>query len=421
MLSKIIKKGVIFIPLLLGSLGLVGANLFFAKVLSEKEFGLLSLYLTIISFVTSFGLLGIEQPLIRIIIGNRNNEMPIRLLMKYSALGVVIPLMIAIVSRNIYQINEPWLIISLLFLCVSISLGNLFSTILRSQFRFLISQIVIQFWKLLFFSFGFLLFINHITPRVENIILVLVCACLIGLLGGFKIKVSKKNESKEKDNQHLKFVFKEGIMFAGIIASISFMNTLDRLLIPKLFGYDIFANYTVSWSVLCYPFILVQTGIGFILMPHFRASYINNTLGNEFKRIKNLLPLFLIGIIIFTIGLFLCSDYIIHFFFENKFAVPRSMKFILIILGLVKLYYGFISSLFGAVAKMADLVKANLIGLLCLFLFIIFAIIFKASLFSIIALMSSVWILRSLLYTYITFHSLSINPSPVSIQYAVEQ
>ncbi|NQT33527.1 MAG: oligosaccharide flippase family protein [Candidatus Omnitrophica bacterium] len=396
-----------FFVIAAGSISLMLANLIFARVLPAHDFGQLSLFFTIISFVTTFGLLGMDQSLIRAIISKEHrSDVPLGLIGFFGIWIVSTAVIITAVTSFFYRFAGTGLILTLFAICFSIATTVFLSSILRARFRFFRSQVMLQGWKILIFSCSLMFYFKILTLDLKSVVLVLLICCLAPLSSFIRSGI--KPERGIPYAPILKRVLSEGFMFAGLVITVGFMNTLDRLAIPKIMGYDMLADYTVFWTIICGPFILLQTGIGFVLLPWFRKKHIDENISEFTMKMKRYIPIALFFVLLMCVFLYFFSSWFVATVYPNKYYISQPVKVFLVLLGVLRLYYAFISAMLGAVASFKDLVIANAAAVLSVLVFFIVLFVFggNVGLFGIVFALCSAWLARNISYTAVVSRSI---------------
>lgn len=385
-----------------GSVSAILVNLIFAKVLSPKDFGQFSLFLAVISFLTSFGLLGMDQSLVRAIITKgRHASLPLKLIRTFSLWILFSSLLAAFIMCRMYNLSGLNLISALYVICFSITAMVFFSSLLRSHFRFLRAQFIIQGWKLFLFIFAILFYFKIVPLGFNAALLALSISCFMPLL--FFIKSGLKIDVKDQTNLNIKKILSEGLMFTGMVATVGFLNVADRFTIPKLLSYEILANYFVFWTVICGPFILLQTTIAFVLLPKARQYHMDGNILQKIREVKKYVLPAVAFLIFLCIFMYFFSSWIIGKMYAGKYAMSASVKILLIFLGASRLYYAFASALVGAVVPFKGLLVSNFVAILSVTVFIsTIAILGEGSgLFGIVFSLCCAWLVRNIGWTVI--------------------
>jgi len=192
-------------------------------------------------------------------------------------------------------------------------------------------------------------------------------------------------------------ILSEGLCFTGLLATVAFLNTAGRFAIPKLLNYQTLASYSIFWTVICGPFIILQAMMGFVLLPKIREHYIAGQLFQKMQETKKTFPAALILITLFGIFMYFFSSWVIGIAYPHKYFIPDSVKVLLVFLGLLRFCYAFVSALVGAVASVRELLIANILAIISVIIFFLLAFLLyrNMGLFGIVLSLCCAWIFRS--------------------------
>jgi O-antigen/teichoic acid export membrane protein len=351
-----------------GAVSAILINLIFAKVLSVEEFGEFSLILTVISFITSFGLFGMDQSLIRAIAGRGGGRKISFGLARAFVLWIFgISFAAASAAVVVYGFSGRYAFFAIYAISFSITLSIFLSSLLRAHMLFLRSQLIAQGWKLLLFAVSIFFYFGLFPARLPSIIWVLSACCALPVF--FFAKSGVAIDISDRGARDMGKIFREGLCFIVMLATVAFLNTADRFVIPKLLGYEALANYFIFWTVICGPFIMLQTAIGFILLPKIREYHVSGRLPEKIRRSGRAIFAAASLAVLSGVFVYFFSSWIIGLFYPGKYSIADPVKALLVILGLLRLSYSVVSSLVGAVASLKGLIFSNLLALLSVAVF----------------------------------------------------
>ena len=324
-------------------------NIILKDYLNAQNYGLYSIFITYISLLSSFGLLGLEQVIIRNakifsgkIIINKSVLIPMILsVLLVSVLGSYLFL-------DNYQISVTY--IFLIFVTFLVILAKLIFNLFRLLSKFILSQVALNLWKItLFLIVLILIFIenNIFLENIINTIFFSLVATMFMILWLFK-------KIKFVSNLKIKRIFSQAILFFLSLITISLINFGDRFFIESRFGLEELGNYFFFINLFLFPFVLFQSYVGFKELVSFKLSYNHSLLVHKLKKILKYS-------IFFGISLFLAAfliDYL-DLYCINLFD-NFEMIVMLIILGIVKMVYSLLSSAMGAICNNKMLYKINL-------------------------------------------------------------
>ena len=133
-------------------------NIFLKEQLNSEDYGIYSLLITYISLLSSFGMLGFEQTLLRNSVIKLKLEIDKALIVPIIFSALLVSLIGSFLMFNNYNIG---LDVSLIFLLsLMVILVKLIYNLYRLSSRFVTSQIALNFWKIaLFFVVLFFFFL----------------------------------------------------------------------------------------------------------------------------------------------------------------------------------------------------------------------------------------------------------------------
>ncbi len=152
-----------FLIIILGAISIFFTNIFLKKVLSTSDYGEYSLYITFLQMMGSFGLLGYEQVFLRISEPNKtsviktNKNLLLTIIIVWFVVGILSAFIFDKYYSNI-EINVLFYIISALSITFSMFVFNVF----RLDSKFLVSQIVLNSWRIFLGFLAILILIKKI-------------------------------------------------------------------------------------------------------------------------------------------------------------------------------------------------------------------------------------------------------------------
>ena len=383
------------IILLVATLSFFLSNLLIKVNLDSVEYGKVALLFSYFSLLTSFGLFGSEQLIIRNSIIKENDKIWIN----FSTCLIVLicfvcQLIFPLIFHKIYGFDN--LLLGVILSCC-ITFNTLAYCIFRLLSSFNISQFCVGSWKILSFFIIVILLFFSIKVSYKIIEIILVCGLLIFFII-FSVLVSNKVEFEKpkitfsllRNELHLLFYF-----FLSLF-SLSFLALGDRFLIAKLHSdYYFVGEYLFLGTLIVFPYNLFQNYFGFIYMVEFKNS-------NDFRsmiKIKlseiNKVSFFLTTAVIILLITMIELGYL------NKLFVFNNM-FILVfmfITGIIKLYYSVYSSIMGIYGSINVLKKSNLITIFSIILAVLLILAFPNKNF-IVFCFASLWGIRVFLWHY---------------------
>ena len=368
-------------------------NILLKEELTEVEYGTYSIFITYISLLSSFGILGFEQTLLR------TSKIKIKLEIEKAIIvpsllsilfvsGIGSYLMISNYDIQFGNYDMKFAIYVLFVLSILVIFIKLVFNLYRLRSKFTISQISLNFWKIgLFFIVGYyILFdIPFIYKDLFLIILILFSVSTILILGMLNKIVFKKNES-------ILDLIKKSSLFFLTLFTISLISFGDRFFIESKFGLEVLGKYFFYITIFLFPFSLFQTYIGFKEIISFKRNFSMELLQEK---------LFLVSkySLFFSIFLFF-SIYLVEYLGLYDLKITSNLKIIipLIFLGNIKVIYSLFSSAIGAIANDNMLKEINIQSIISIILIMPFLFIFDNDISITIIFILTLWIIRCLIW-----------------------
>lgn len=370
-----------------GSASFFLINIILKDYLDAENYGLYSIFITYISLLSSFGLLGFEQVIIR-----NAKIMSNKIILSKSLLIPIIfsSLFVSILGSYLF-INNYNISVSLIFL-ISITflviLTKLIFNLFRLMSKFTFSQIALNFWKLsLFFVLLILVFRKNVV-NLEDVITTIFWSLVITMFMVFGLL----KKVKFRSNLKVKRIFSQAILFLLSLITISLINFGDRFFIESRFGLEELGYYFFFINLFLFPFVLFQSYIGFKEIVSFKLSYNHNLLVQKLKSILKYSILF--GIFLLSFSFFV--DYLEFYsidLFENL-----EMILMLIVLGIVKMVYSLLSSAMGAICDNKMLFKINLYSIISILILIPVIYYYSSTITITIMFLIVLWFIRCVIW-----------------------
>lgn len=353
-IKPLIFNNVSLLVVVLGALSNFVLILFIKKFIPES-FNTYSLYITYLSIIVSFGLVGFDQIMLRLSkIEAEKTVISKDVFISILVSGVVAPIVISYYFSLRYE--------SLHFILLTISGLSINSMILayntlRLNKNFLKSQLFHNGYKVVFLL-TFVMLYFFIAFQVDYI--VLVATAILFVFGTFAISDIYQNISisQERTSSLLNYFFSFSINMALLTA----LSYGERILIANELGEEVFGNYFYYSTIFLFPLTLLQYYVGFKELVYFKEGVNKKLLHCK------LLKIFVGGALIVAAVILL-----VKIDGGTFLTIDIKANLILVILlsalGIIKLVYGLFSALMGAKAKYQDIYLINI------FTFILLAIL----------------------------------------------
>jgi len=338
------KKRIVNVFLIMSSMALfhLANTLILARSLSMAQMGLFRIVLTVGEFIFVISLLGMDASFIRFFSRNSPSLYSWRKYV-YAVIGLSILLSctLSIVVGRFYAF-VPMVIIAVI-IAVGLSITNrVFNSLLRAQKYFEQATFLERSSSLIFFVL-LLMFALGKNLTFNNALLSYLFAAAVAVFWIVRISI-KKIDSGIK--QLPSSIFKDGLIFFGILVTIIVMLNANQLFIAKMVSYESLAVYTVTLSVMR-VFELTVNALYYVFVPSF-----NN--GKPVKVLKTFIFLIAVGLLIGGFYL-LAGKSIIHFLFQGKYDQGARLIPFFVGIGICRIIYIFPASIAGGKASQRNL------------------------------------------------------------------
>ena len=346
-IKKLITSNVSLLVLVLGALSNFLLILFVRKDFPDI-FTPLSLFITYIGIVGSFGLLGFDQVYLRLVkIHSIKSSIGVNVLFILLGLMLLVPIGFASYFSR-YAYLDFW---QLYISGVSINAIMLGFNANRLQKNFFLAQSIKNSYKVLFLiGTWWILYILQSNKPVEN--LFFQASLLLLFCGSLSFFSFWRNTHIEKVKNSSVLLF--GISFGLNIALITMLGYGERILIADKISEEVFATYFYYLTIFLFPLTLLQEYVGFKELVYFKEKIDKTKIYSK--------TLQLIGLGILTYVAILTVVWVD----DNRYLnVDLANDYILIVwmslLGLVKLIYSLFSAILGARGKAKDINRINIL------------------------------------------------------------
>ena len=237
---SLLRKHLSLLVLGITSISFFLTNIILKDYLSLDDYGLYSLFITYISLISSFGLLGFEQVILRnsTILSNKI------IISSYLKLPIILSIiLVAFLASYIFLINYNisvdyfWLIVFTTLVILVKLIFNLF----RLLSSFVLSQISLNLWKFLLFTSVLVLISSNDIVILDEIYLIIIFSLLITIFMFFllfkRVKFSLSIKIDKLFSQASFFLLslitilsKPECVNAGPIEALVIKNTTNALL-----------------------------------------------------------------------------------------------------------------------------------------------------------------------------------------------
>ena len=382
-----INKHFSLLVLVLASGAFFLTNIILKEHLSSENYGLYSIFITYISLLSSFGMLGLEQVIMR------NSKILIDKVIISKNLLIPIILSILFVSIlgsylfiNNYNISATYIFLSIFTLLVILT--KLISNLFRLLSMFTFSHIALNLWKLALFLVLLILIFRGESINIKDINSIIFLLLVVTMFMAFFII----RRVKFSHTISIESFFSQAFLFLLSLVTISLINYGDRFFIESRFGLDELGSYFFFINLFLFPFTLLQSYVGFKEIISFKLLYNHSLLVKKLNQILRYS-------ILFAIFLFVVA-FLIDFFGFYKIDLLKNLQMIVLflILGIIKVIYSIFSSAMGAICDNKMLYKTNMYSIISILLLIPVIYYYATTITITIMFLIVLWIIRCIIW-----------------------
>ena len=361
-------------------------NIFLKEQLNSEDYGVYSLLITYISLLSSFGILGFEQTLLRNSVIKLKLEIDKALIVPIIFSALLVSLIGSFLMFNNYNLG---LDISLIFLLsLMVILVKLIYNLYRLISRFVTSQIALNFWKIaLFFVVLFFFFFDY-SLSLRDVFLSIIVFFFLSLFLFFDL-INKVLFISNLDFQQ---VLKQSALFMLTLFTISLISFGDRFFIESRFGLIVLGDYFFYINMFLFPFSLFQTYIGFKEIVSFKKDFQITVLNSK-------LLFILKNAIYFSLFLF-TTLYLVDYWNLYNFNISSNLNIIipLIFLGIIKIAYSLLSAAMGAICSDDMLFEVNVKSILSILVVMPLIYYFSFNISITLIFIIALWLIRCFIW-----------------------
>ena len=361
-------------------------NIFLKEQLNSEDYGLYSLLITYISLLSSFGMLGFEQTLLRNSVIKLKLEIDKALIVPIIFSALLVSLIGSFLMFNNYNLG---LGVSLIFLLsLMVILVKLIYSLYRLGSRFVISQIALNFWKIALFCVVLFFFFFDYPLTLRDVFTCIIALFFLSLFLFFGL-IKKILFISNLDFQQ---VLKQSALFMLTLFTISLIGFGDRFFIESRFGLIVLGDYFFYINMFLFPFSLFQTYIGFKEIVSFKKDFHINFLNSKL--------LFLLKkSIYFSLFLFTIL-YLVDYCNLYNFNISSNLNIIipLILLGVIKISYSLLSAAMGAICSDDMLYDINIKSIISILLVVPLMYFFSYNISLTIIFIIALWLIRCFIW-----------------------
>lgn len=383
----------------LAGVGFAASNVMLARVLPVREFGLVALFLSLSQVGVTLGPFGLELSINR-------HRLPAtgRLLGRACVTGGIAAAVLAVVAHYFYGFS-PALTWTLAATVLAVTANQIVTTYFQSRERFGLSLFIglVHAWLLLLAIP--LVTVLHDYSALPVALLVLCGYVVITALGW-----SKRANSPTDAHAHCALprgtLLKEGLAAIGMNLALTLLFQLDRLIIPTALSIGDLAIYAVVAAVVGSPFRMLQTGVGYTLLPRLRKA---DSVARVVRLLRHEAVLMLAAASIAAACVLTIGPWLVDVLIPGDYNPPHSVFVAIVVVGFIRVWCGFAQSLIYSFGSPRELFIVNVWAWLAVGEGVIAAFLIKSTgLTGIVYGLGTGWLTFALAASVLAFRALRV-------------
>ena len=338
----------------LGGVGFAAGNLLLARVLPEDEYGRVALFLALVQIGIVMGPVGMETVINRHHLGASTG-----LLSRVSLTSACVGVVLALLAWRFYGLGAALagvLALTVWAAAVNRVAGAFFQS--RSKFGFSLFLILIHNWIVLV-AVPVVIFFDRpeALPAALTVTVGYVAMAVLGWRKGFEARHAPGAPTSSRT------LWQEGLAAVGLQIAVGAFFQLDRLLIPHALSIRDLAVYSVVSSIAASPFRMLQTGLGFALLPRLKTCETRAAIGRLIRH--EVLAMVVISAVA-AVAVLVVTPWLLHTVLDSRYSFPMSLLYALVGVGFVRVWSGVSSAVVSALGSARQLAVLNLYSWLAL-------------------------------------------------------
>jgi len=331
-----------------GGVGFAVGSILLARVLPEEEFGRVALFLALTQLGITLGPFGVETVVNRHHLGASGG-----LLGRVAFTSILVGLAFGAVAYTFYEFDAV-LASVLAFTVMAAGVNRVGGAFFQSKKQFGLSLflILIHNWVVLFAVPVVLLFGSHALPAALTVLSGYVLIATLGWHKGFRVR----DPQVPAEPLASSVILREGFAVVGVQLAVAAFYQIDRLVIGQALTLRDLAVFSVVSSVAASPYRMLQTGLGFTLLPRLRTCESRAAI---YKLLRHELIVAIALCVVASIVVLLVTPWLLSVLLKSRYAFETGLLHALVIVGFVRVWTGFSSATVSALATPKQLVAFN--------------------------------------------------------------
>jgi O-antigen/teichoic acid export membrane protein len=346
-----------------GGIGFAAGNILLARVLPEEEYGRVALFLAITQLGITLGPLGIDT-----VINRHRLSASGSLLGRVSFTSVAVGVLLAVTAFVFYEFGAALaaiLALTVLGAAVNRVGGSFFQS--KQKFGLSLFLILVHNWIVLcavpvvLIADGALPGGPSALPAAMTIAAGYVLMAALGWRKSFAMRrestvMSGRDGEDRPGTPAAPTLLREGLAVVGVQVAVAAFFQLDRLLIPNLLSIRDLAVYSVVSAIAASPFRMLQTGLGFSLLPRVRACTSREAIR---KLVRHEIGVAVAMAGAASVVVLLLTPWLISLLLDSRYDFHMSLLYALVVVGFVRVWNGISSAVVSALSSPRQLMAFN--------------------------------------------------------------
>jgi len=247
----------------LAGLGFAAANIIFARNLAPGEYGRLALVIALVVLAGQFGPAGLDG-----VINRRRLPPGPAMLIRSIAVSTLVATITAVVGSVVYGL-ESTLLILLWVSALASGVTTVAAAHYQSALRIGRSLVFFQGLNAILLASSIATAVTDAESAVFPLVILAVGLSALAAAAWLALLTRWTPDPSASDERPS---WLEALSYVGVRGAGALLVVLDRLIIPRALSFEDLATFGVLAAIAGSPFRMLQSGVGYTLLPRLRAA-----------------------------------------------------------------------------------------------------------------------------------------------------
>lgn len=333
----------------LGGLGFAAGNILLARVLPPDAFGIVALVLALNQFGVTFGPLGLE------VVANRHRPRVDGRLASYSLGNAILTGIIAAIAARLYYGLTMTIALLLLVMIIGSATNRVCVALFQGEHRLRPAMAMSQVMNYVLLGAAVLGLLRG-WKDPEPVIVCMMAGFLLSSIWGWKVAHASVNATRQPLNRRL--ALHEGLSVLGVGVGVQILMQFERLAIPKVGTLQMLGLYAVLAAIAGSAFRMIEMGNAFTLLPRLRAVSDPVAARTVIRRESMTAA---VASLLSAIAILVIAPLVFEHLLAGKFAYDQALIIACIVVGFIKVWSGFATTVTTACGTPRMLVTASVL------------------------------------------------------------